>query len=516
MSEDLAFFHGATMKICGSLDVDRAVRESAAYLKKYIPLKGIMLSTYEPEKGCIRILSMFSDIPTAPWSTPVYMSPGSRKLIETSDDGVIFYEKADTNPVSVEVSRALDMPSLSGILMHLKLDDKKLGVVLIFSDKQDVFTPEHSRLTGLLHDPFAIAIANVIRHREVLHLKDMLADDNKYFQQELRYISGDEIIGARYGLRDVMEMVRQVAPLNSHVMLTGETGVGKEVIANAIHYSSNRREGPLVKVNCGAFTENLLDSELFGHEKGAFTGAIRSKRGRFERAHGGTLFLDEMGELPLSAQVKLLRVLQDGIIERVGGQEPIKVDVRIIAATHRNLSEMVKEGTFREDLLFRLNVFPIHIPPLRLRRSDIPALVHHFIDRKLKLFNMSTHPVLAAGAMEQLKAYQWPGNVRELENIIERALIRHQSEAENTPLNFEFLTEDQITGVINDQAREEDILHMSLDQAIRIHIEKVLQHTGGKIQGKDGAAAVLGLHPSTLRSRMDKLGIAFGRKAMHL
>jgi transcriptional regulator with GAF, ATPase, and Fis domain len=310
-----------------------------------------------------------------------------------------------------------------------------------------------------------------------------------------------------------MEMVRQVAPLNSHVMLTGETGVGKEVIANAIHYTSPRRDGPLVKVNCGAFAENLLDSELFGHEKGAFTGAIRAKRGRFERAHGGTLFLDEVGELPAAAQVRLLRVLQDGLVERVGGTEAIKVDVRIVAATHRDLAEMVRDGRFREDLWFRLNVFPIPISPLRQRKSDIPALVHHFIDRKLKAFGLSEHPVLAPGAMERLTAYAWPGNVRELENMVERALIRHQSRSENNPLRFDDLDVDQAPTQEKEAVVEETGRPLTLDEAMRRHIEAVLQTTKGRIQGEKGAAAILDIHPSTLRSRMDKLGVVYGRTA---
>lgn len=513
MTDDLTFFHQATMKICGSLDIDKAVRESAAYLKRYIPMDGIMLCTYEPEKGAVSILSLATTLPTVSWSRPVYLSLKAQSFINASDDGVFLFRKTDENPIAREVSEALGLPLLSELVLHLKLDEKNLGVVLAFSNDEHAFTAEHARLMGLLHDPFAVAMANVIKHREVLHLKDLLADDNRYLQQELRYISGDEIIGARYGLRDVMEMVRQVAPLNSHVMLTGETGVGKEVIANAIHYTSPRREGPLVKVNCGAFAENLLDSELFGHEKGAFTGAIRSNRGRFERAHGGTLFLDEVGELPAAAQVRLLRVLQDGLVERVGGSEPIEVDVRIIVATHRNLAEMTKNGRFREDLLFRLNVFPIHIPPLRLRKSDIPALVHHFIDRKLKAFNLQRHPVLEPGAMEQLTAYTWPGNVRELENMIERALIRHQSRDENTPLRFATLIEEIPDCVVPTPKNEGVQSHMSLDEAMRRHIKAVLRFTGGKVQGKDGAAYILGIHSSTLRSRMEKLGVTFGRKA---
>ena len=220
-------------------------------------------------------------------------------------------------------------------------------------------------------------------------------------------------------------------------MLLGETGVGKEVVANAIHYTSSRRGGPFIKVNCGAIPDNLLDSELFGHERGAFTGAIAQKRGRFERADKGSIFLDEIGELPLQAQVRLLRVLQHKEIERVGGTKTIPVDVRIIAATHRNMEEMVRSGAFREDLWFRLDVFPITIPPLRRRKEDIPALVHHFIERKSKDLKIYPAPSVSAEEVERLKAYHWPGNIRELENLIERELIHKRGKGKSGRLTFE-------------------------------------------------------------------------------
>lgn len=227
-----------------------------------------------------------------------------------------------------------------------------------------------------------IAMVNALQHRDLMRLKDRLADDNQYLYRELQRIAGDEIVDADFGLKSVMRMVRQAAPTESPILLTGETGVGKDVIANAIHLGSPRREGPFVPVNCGAIPATLIDSELSGHEKGAFTGALAMKRGRFERAHKGTILLDEIGEMPLEVQVRLLRVLQHREVERVGGTERIPVDIRIIAATNKDMSKMVSKGRFREDLWFRLNVFPIAVPPLRERRSDIPALVQHFIDRK--------------------------------------------------------------------------------------------------------------------------------------
>ena len=243
----------------------------------------------------------------------------------------------------------------------------------LIADGLNQYTDEHARLLRLLHEPFAIAMSNALKHQEVIRFKDMLADDNRYLFDELRSVSGDEIIGSDFGLKAVMEMVQQVAPLDSPVLLLGETGTGKEVIANAIHYSSPRKDGPFIKVNCGAIPETLLDSELFGHEKGAFTGAISQRRGRFERADKGTIFLDEIGELPSQAQVRLLHVLQKKEIERVGGTSSIPVDIRIISATHRNLEEMIASGRFREDLWFRLNVFPDHDPAAQAEKRRYPG-----------------------------------------------------------------------------------------------------------------------------------------------
>jgi transcriptional regulator with GAF, ATPase, and Fis domain len=339
----------------------------------------------------------------------------------------------------------------------------------------------------------------------------MLADDNRYLYNEMRSASGDEIIGTDFGLKTVMKMVGQVAPLDSPVLLLGETGTGKEVIANAIHYSSPRRDGPFIKVNCGAIPDTLLDSELFGHEKGAFTGAISQKRGRFERADKGTIFLDEIGEFPAQAQVRLLRVLQTKEIERVGGTASIPVDVRIISATNRNLEKMIASGRFREDLWFRLNVFPITIPPLRERREDIPALAHHFIERKSKELKLAERPVIAPGALDRLMAYDWPGNVRELENLIERALIQSRGGGN---LSFETLLAPRVPGGrerTRDAGRNRTVL--SLDEINAQHIRQALEMAGGKINGLGGAAQILGLNPNTLRSRMIKLGIAFGRKS---
>jgi transcriptional regulator with GAF, ATPase, and Fis domain len=289
--------------------------------------------------------------------------------------------------------------------------------------------------------------------------------------------------------------------------LTGETGVGKDVIANAIHLGSPRRDGPFIPVNCGAVPETLLDSELFGHEKGAFTGALARKRGRFERAHGGTILLDEIGEMAPPAQVRLLRVLQHREIERVGGTDRVPVDVRIITATNKDLPAMVRTGRFREDLWFRLDVFPIEVPPLRERKSDVPALVQHFIERKAGELKIGATPRLAPGAIDDLVAYDWPGNVRELENLVERAMIVHRGEL----LRFDDLTTSRPQKAAA-HSSPLDTESLDLNAVVARHIRRVLGMTGGKIHGPGGAGELLGVNPNTLRNRMRKLGIPFRKQ----
>jgi transcriptional regulator with GAF, ATPase, and Fis domain len=380
-----------------------------------------------------------------------------------------------------------------------------VGTVGLHSVGEPKFVESNLELIKLLKGPMKIAMSNSLKHREVLKLRDILADDNRYLHGELRRLSGDEIIGANFGLNDVMQKAGHVASLDSPVLLLGETGVGKDVIANAIHYSSNRKDAPFVSVNCGAIPETLIDSELFGHEKGAFTGALSKKRGRFERADKGTIFLDEIGELPLQAQVRLLRVLQSKEIERIGGVETIQLDLRIIAATNRNLEKMVQNGDFREDLWFRLNVFPIMIPPLRERRQDIPALLQHFISLKVRELKLPHIPEAVPGSIDILMGYEWPGNVRELSNIVERAMILKPT----GPLDFSELIP------CKEKEPHELLTHSistdNLEQLISNHIQSVVERTNGKIHGPGGAAEILGVNPSSLRGKMRKYGIKHGR-----
>ena len=341
-----------------------------------------------------------------------------------------------------------------------------------------------------------------------MNLKELLADDSKYFQNELRRGFSEEIVGAEFGLQGVMEQILKVSPLSSPVLLFGETGTGKELVANAIHSFSPRHNGPLIKLNCGAIPETLIDSELFGHEKGAFTGAVAQQRGRFERAHGGTIFLDEVSELPLNAQVRLLRVLQEKEIERVGGRQHIKVDVRVVSATNKDLKKLVAEKAFRDDLFYRLCVFPIHIPPLRERKIDIPALVEFFLRKKAKEIGLHFIPKLLPGTIEALLEYDWPGNVRELSNAIERAIIIQGGK----PLSSEDII--GIPAQLGDKTRHESAQeNLTLRDMEADHIRSVMKKAGGRVEGEQGAAALLGMNPGTLRHRMRKLKIPFGRTA---
>jgi len=515
--DENGFFREATLRICSSLNIVTALRSCFDYIKLYIPINRMSLHILDADLNVLRLVASVGD-DVMEDSERVLPLPekgrNERAALLKNGEVIRIINQPDPKLGFQEIQERLGLNSnVSVISMTLKLEGNSIGELGLLADGLNRYNNEHARLLQLLHEPFAIAMSNALRHREVIRFKDMLADDNRYLFDELRSVLGDEIIGSDFGLKAVMEMVQQVAPLDSPVLLLGETGTGKEVIANAIHYSSLRKDGPFIKVNCGAIPETLLDSELFGHEKGAFTGAISQRRGRFERADKGTIFLDEIGELPLQAQLRLLHVLQKKEIERVGGTSSIPVDIRILSATHRNLEEMIASARFREDLWFRLNVFPITIPPLRQRREDIPALVHHFIDRKSMELKLMERPVLAPGAIERLIAYDWPGNVRELENMIERALIQHRGGI----LSFDTLLPMSVSGdreVVQDSGRNRALL--SLDEINARHIRRALEMAGGKINGPGGAGQILGLNPNTLRKRMNKLGIPYGRRSWQL
>lgn len=507
------FFREATLRLCSNLNIETSLKRCYEYIRLFIPVERMGLDIVDPEENTLQFVAHVGENLPKKFEQIIDLPEKGRDVrsaVLKSGDAILVQNQPDPDLLPQELLKRLGQKeNYSFIHMALELEGNQIGYLGLMADGVNQYTDAHVRLLLLLREPLAIAMSNALKHQEVIRLKQMLTDDNRYLLDELRSVAGEEIVGADFGLSMVMRMVEQVAPLDSPVLLLGETGTGKELIANAIHSSSPRKGGPFIKVNCGAIPETLLDSELFGHEKGAFTGAISQKRGRFERADKGTIFLDEIGELPPQAQVRLLHVLQRKEIERVGGTHSIPVDIRIVSATHRNLQEMVGSGQFREDLWFRLNVFPIIIPPLRQRKGDIPSLVHHFIHRKSLELKLKERPKLASGAIDRLTAHDWPGNVRELENTIERALIQHRA---GSPLSIEaLLPQATPSKALQDQSRDEPLT--TLDEMNARYIRQALELAGGKIYGPGGAAQILHINPSTLRKRMNKLGIPYGRKS---
>ncbi len=430
-------------------------------------------------------------------------------------------------PVTFDVMKREGMQSLCAI--PLLSSERCLGVLFFMAAREAAFRELRRDLLDQVGSAVAVALDHCLAYEEVRDLRDRLVRENVYLQEEIRREHPfEELVGSSPTLLAALRKVDQVAPANTSVLILGETGTGKELIARAIHNRSARRDRPLVKVNCSAISAGLVESELFGHVKGAFTGALERRVGRFELADGGTIFLDEIGELPLETQVKLLRVLQEQEFEPVGSSRTVRVDVRVIAATNRDLQEAMRTGRFRPDLFYRLNVFPIEVPPLRERRADIPQLVMFFVSRFSRNLGKRISAV-ASETMQRLSGYEWPGNVRELQNVIERAVVLcegpgldidrdvvpvtvatgHATEPVTPSENPEAAPAKELAGRGAGHAAPVDIA--PLDEMERQHIVAALECTAGVIHGPKGAAQILGLHPNTLRSRMKKLGIAFKR-----
>jgi formate hydrogenlyase transcriptional activator len=396
----------------------------------------------------------------------------------------------------------VDMAGIS-----LRDRNKEIGALFLFSDKKISFTEHQLNLVEGVANLLGTAVANILANErisnqleEIRRYKEQLEEENQYLQEEVSsgYTFSD-IIGQGAAIQQVFQQLSQVSNANSTVLIQGETGTGKELVARAIHNASPRKDKLMVRVNCATLPYNLVESELFGHEKGSFTGATERRIGKFELANNGTLFLDEIGEMPLELQVKLLRAIQEKEIERIGGKSTISVNVRIIAATNRNLEKEVDEGKFRQDLFYRLNVFPITLPPLRNRVEDIPQLVSHFIDRYSKNAGRSIRNI-SGKAMKELMAYSWPGNVRELEHLIERSVLMTTG---STIRQLHLPTQNKPGPKIK---AEEEVLKTH-EENEREHIIRVLNKCNGKISGPAGAATVLNLRTSTLNSKIKKLGI---------
>jgi formate hydrogenlyase transcriptional activator len=400
------------------------------------------------------------------------------------------------------IRRLLDKGVKSFCRVPLKSRDRIIGSLNAGRLRDAAFTAEDCELLGQVAQQIAIAVENGIAYRQIAELKEQLSKEKLYLEEEIRTtLNFGEIVGESAPLKRALQQVEIVAPTDSTVLIQGETGTGKELIARAIHTLSRRKERTFVKLNCAAIPTGLLESELFGHEKGAFTGAIAQKVGRVELANGGTLFLDEVGDIPLELQSKFLRVLQEQEFERLGGTRTIRVDVRLVAATNRDLPAMVASREFRSDLYYRLNVFPIVSPPLRDRHDDVARLVRHFTQKFAKRMNK---PILTipSDTMRALSDYHWPGNIRELENFVERAVILSRGSNLDAPLG-ELKPRSGVERVA-DEAKPLS----TLEDAERDHIRRALQEANWLVGGSAGAAAKLGMKRTTLQSKMAKLGIA--------
>ena len=415
----------------------------------------------------------------------------------------VILNRIDRWPFAPESIRHLTGTGMrSGIWVPLIHRDRALGALAAASRAENAFSRHDAEKLGQVAGQMAMAVNNALAFKQIAELRDRLNQEKEYLKDEINVENRfDDIVGESAGLRSVLRQIETVAPTDATVLIQGETGTGKELLARGIHRLSPRADRTFIKLNCAAIPAGLIESELFGHEKGAFTGAIARKIGRLELAHDGTLFLDEIGELPLDLQPKLLRALQEREIERVGGSRPIPVNVRLIAATNRDLAGMVAEKQFRSDLYYRLKVFPVFAPPLRERVGDIPVLVRHFVSRHSRRMG-KTIETIPPEAMEALVRWKWPGNIRELENFLERAVILSRGPVLHVPLaELEEMEEEE------EEDESAAAVNPTLQAAEREHILRALREAKGMIGGPNGAASRLGLKRTTLNSKIKKLGI---------
>jgi formate hydrogenlyase transcriptional activator len=487
--------------IVSHLDLDDLFTAVSACLRKVIQHDGSSLVLYEPETRQYRVhvLDFTKNTSVIEEGQADQECKGPSSIAITTRKPAIFSEQDLKNMASESeiCERLLGEGVKSLCSVPLLGHDHVQGALNIGRRRDDAFGQEEVELLIQVVQQIVIAVENALAYREIAALKERLSKEKLYLEEEIRTeYNFEEIIGDSTALKKVLKQVEVVAPTDSTVLILGETGTGKELLARAIHNLSGRRERTFVKMNCAAIPTGLLESELFGHERGAFTGAIATKVGRFELADGGTLFLDEVGDIPLELQSKLLRVLQEQEFERLGSTRTLRVNVRVVAATNQDLSEMVENKQFRSDLYYRLNVFPITIPPLRDRREDIPLLIRYFTQKFARQLNRPVERI-PAGTMDALTAYAWPGNIRELENLIERAVILSTGPDLVVPLS-----ELKSTHSANHTASV-----VTLETAEREHIVRALNATNWIIGGPAGAAAKLGMKRTTLQSKMQKLRI---------
>jgi formate hydrogenlyase transcriptional activator len=480
------------------LDRESLFEAIAGALRGVIPFDRAALVLDDPIEGVFRVRGLAGPVPS-PSSIPlatVWPRSGSRCGWVTDNGRPLLTADLREGPQYLEHVWLLKDGILSALSVPLTAKAKVIGTLNVGSREVGQYGEWDSDLLLAIADQVVLAIQNMLAYEEIAALKSRLEQENVYLQEERQAEAAwVDVVGESPAIQKVLESVRMVAGTDATVLVTGETGTGKELVVRAIHGLSGRKNKILVKVNCAALPSGVIESELFGHEKGAFTGALARRVGRFELANGGTLFLDEVGDLPLELQAKLLRVLQEGEFERVGGAQTLKVNVRMIAATNRDLKNAVEEGRFRADLFYRLNVFPIAIPPLRERLEDVPRLVRHFV---MIYASKMGKPIgtISERVLSKLMAYGWPGNVRELQNVLERAVILSRTSR--------LELDDSLAAPV---AGPRTSANRTLEEIERDHIVSVLESVGWRVSGDHGAGKILGLKRTTLEARMSKLGI---------
>lgn len=487
--------------LLANMDVRKLLGAISASVRDVVPHDCATLGLYDASSKSLMVQFLGvdeGDMRRSDLRVPLDGSPASEAFRTREAVVIERFETSQFKPESVSHLTSLGMQSACCIpLIHR---GEVIGTLAVSSRLDNAFTPREAEMLVQVADQVAMAVSNAMVFRQIAELRDRLRQEKEYLQEEINLENRfEDIIGDSGGLRQVLKEIETVAPTDATVLIQGETGTGKELLARAIHRLSGRRERTFIKVNCAAIPAGLIESELFGHEKGAFTGAIARKMGRLELAHEGTLFLDEVGELPLDLQPKLLRALQEREIERLGGTRPIPINIRLVAATNRDLAQMVAEKEFRSDLFYRLRVFPVFAPPLRDRTGDIPVLVRHFVSTHSRRMGKSIENI-PEETMRALCRWPWPGNIRELENFLERAVILTRGSVLYVPLA-------ELETKVAEEEAELESSGATLHAAERDHILRVLRETRGQVGGADGAAERLGLKRTTLNSKLKKLGI---------
>jgi len=520
LGDRLQLLLNLTTRITSSLDLREVLRAIAANIREVVHADAVTVSLPDPTSGKFRVFAV--DFPHGKGVIKeellLPLSSEAKRAMDTLKP-IVFdpRERHEHPPEPYDVAAAEGLKAVCSIPLVDR--GRALGILSILRITETAFSPKDVDFLSQASGQIAIAIENALAYREISELKDKLAQEKLYLEEEFRSEMGfEQIIGNGTALKHVLQQVETVATSDSTVLLLGETGTGKELIARAIHDRSRRRQRTLVKLNCAAIPTGLLESELFGHEKGAFTGAISQKIGRLELADQGTLFLDEVGDIPIEIQPKLLRALQEREFERLGSTHTRKVNVRLVAATNRDLETMIANKEFRSDLYYRLNVFPIRIPPLRERKEDIPLLVSHFVQKFAKEMQKPIEAIPTA-VMKGLKTWDWPGNIRELENFIERAVLLTRGKSLEAPLaelrkikTEGFVHTDvhevkQVAGERTNSRSDKSSVADEYERKQRDQIIRALTACKGRVGGADGAAARLGMNRTTLLSRMKKFGI---------